>query len=383
MTHSAFVEEFIIEPTANGVLNGLTFAVKDLIDIAGKVTGCGNPSWRETHAPAASHGVSVEQLLAAGAKCLGKTITDELAFSLLGENHWYGTPLNAAAPDRIPGGSSSGSASAVASKIVDFALGTDTGGSVRVPASNCGIIGWRPTHGRVNVAGVMPFAPSLDTVGVFARDVEVLRKVMGVLIGSATHQRKVSELVVPREIWEIADAEVRDALLPSINELSERFDVREEVMGWNYLEWWQTYREVQGLECWSSLGAWIQATKPEFGPKMKTGFEWISTLDRKSYIPGMARRESLAARFIEQLGDRVLVIPTTPVIAPRKGEEIRRDAGPMGYYPRTLGSTALAGLSRCPQISFPMGNVNGVPIGLSLIGTPGTDAMLLDVIGVR
>ena len=143
----AFVEEFSLPPTGEGPLAGLRFAVKDLIDVAGHRTGCGNPTWLATHPPATVHAVCVEQLLAAGAHCAGKTVTDEVAFSLLGQNHFYGTPLNPAAPDRVPGGSSSGSASAVACGLVDFALGTDTGGSVRVPASNCGVWGWRPTHG--------------------------------------------------------------------------------------------------------------------------------------------------------------------------------------------------------------------------------------------
>src|SRR5215213_4753953 len=180
----AYIERFTLPATKDGPLRGLTFAVKDLIDVAGHRTGCGNPTWRATHPPAIYSAVCVEQLLAAGAQCEGKTITDEFAFSLLGENHHYGTPLNPAAPDRVPGGSSSGSASAVACGLVDFALGTDTGGSVRVPASNCGIWGWRPSHGLISVAGVMPFSPTLDTVGVFARGGELLQRVAGVLLAT-------------------------------------------------------------------------------------------------------------------------------------------------------------------------------------------------------
>src|SRR6478752_1674080 len=181
----AFIERFTLAPTKDGPLRGLRFAVKDLIDVAGHTTGCGNPTRLTTHPPASVSAVCVEQLLAAGAQCEGKTITDELAFSLLGENHHYGTPLNPAAPDRVPGGSSNGSASAVACGLVDFALGTDTGGSVRVPASNCGIWGFRPSHGFVSVAGVNPLAPSFDTVGVLAQNADVLAKVAFVLLSAA------------------------------------------------------------------------------------------------------------------------------------------------------------------------------------------------------
>ena len=197
----AFVETFELAPTADGPLAGLSFAVKDLIDVADRLTGCGNPTWRDTHPPAAVHAVCVEQLLAAGAHAVGKTVTDELAFSLIGENHFYGTPLNAAAPNRVPGGSSSGSASAVACGLADFALGTDTGGSVRVPASNCGIWGLRTSHGFVSVAGVMPFAPTFDTVGILARSAEVLRRAAEVLLADkATEQRVRDDLPAGRRV---------------------------------------------------------------------------------------------------------------------------------------------------------------------------------------
>src|ERR1700752_5163834 len=179
---NAFVTTFDLPPTGSGPLEGLRFAVKDTIDVAGFKTGCGNPTWRDSRPAAVVHAVCVEQLLRAGTRCVGKTISDELAFSLLGENHFYGTPLNRAAPDRVPGGSSSGSASAVACGLVDFALGTDTGGSVRVAAGNCGIWGLRPSHGFISVAGVMPFAPTFDTVGILARDGDVLRRSAEVLL---------------------------------------------------------------------------------------------------------------------------------------------------------------------------------------------------------
>src|SRR3954469_1271121 len=180
----AFIEKFTLSPTKDGPLRGLGFAVKDLIDVVGHSTGCGNHTWLTTHPPADVSAVCVEQLLAAGAQCEGKTITDELAFSLIGENHHYGAPLNPAAPDRVTGGSSNGSASAVACGLVDFAVGTDTGGSVRVPASNCGIWGWRPSHGFISVAGVMPFSPTLDTVGVFTRSAELMQRLAAVLLAT-------------------------------------------------------------------------------------------------------------------------------------------------------------------------------------------------------
>src|SRR6476646_6789646 len=217
----AFIEKFTLPPTKDGSLRGLTFAVKDLIDVAGHRTGCGNPTWLAKHPPATVSAVCVEQLLAAGAQCEGKTITDEFAFSLLGENHHYGTPLNPAAPDRVPGGSSSGSASAVACGLVDFAIGTDTGGSVRTPASNCGIFGIRPSHGIISVAGVMPFAPTLDTVGVFTRSAELLQRVATVLLANdaSTTAELPSSIYIVREAFELADPAVRQSLAEPIGRL--------------------------------------------------------------------------------------------------------------------------------------------------------------------
>src|SRR5271157_741681 len=178
----AFVEVLQIDPSASGLLDGLRFAVKDVIDLGGRKTGCGNPDWARTHPVAAVNAVCVDQLLLAGARCVGKTVCDELAFSLEGENFFYGAPLNPRAPERVAGGSSSGSAAAVACGLADFALGTDTGGSVRVPASNCGLFGLRPSHGFISTAGVVPYAPSIDTVGVLAASADILVRAASVLL---------------------------------------------------------------------------------------------------------------------------------------------------------------------------------------------------------
>ena len=165
-----------------GPLAGLTFAAKDLFDIAGHVTGAGNPDWLRLHTPAPRTAPVVQTLLDAGADMVGKTHTDELSRGIFGENAHYGTPTNPRAPGRVPGGSSSGSAAAVAGGLVDFALGTDTGGSVRIPASFCGIFGIRPTHGRLSLDGVVGQAPSFDTVGWLARDADLLARVGAVLL---------------------------------------------------------------------------------------------------------------------------------------------------------------------------------------------------------
>lgn len=163
-----------IEGRPGGPLAGLTFAAKDMFDVAGHPTGGGNPDWARQNPIPDRHARAVQALLDAGCTLVGKTIPDEVSLGILGENAFEGTPGNPAAPGHVPGGSSSGSASAVAAGMCDTALGTDMGGSVRVPASFCGLYGIRPTHGRLDLAGMLPQAPTPDTTGWFARGADAL-----------------------------------------------------------------------------------------------------------------------------------------------------------------------------------------------------------------
>jgi amidase len=227
-TCNAFVpgEMITVNPNRAGKLSSLTFAVKELFDVKGFVTGAGNTHWKSTHPVAQATAPSVEMLLDEGATLMGKTISDEMAFSLDGENVHYGTPLNSKCPDRIPGGSSSGSASAVAGGVVDFALGTDTAGSVRIPASYCGIYGFRPTHGTISLEGIHPMASSFDVVGWFARTPDVLAKVGGVLLGTEIPEFKTNRFVIARDLFDTKDYRVSSKYDTFIQRLSRLFHVQ-------------------------------------------------------------------------------------------------------------------------------------------------------------
>src|SRR5438132_8587898 len=179
-----------------GPLAGLSAAVKDMYDVAGYRTGGGSPDWLDAHAAATSTAATVVRLLEAGATIIGKTVCDEFFYSVSGANAHYGTPINPRAPDRLPGGSSSGSASAAAAGACDFALGSDTGGSVRVPAAFCGLYGIRPTHGRIDMTGAMPMAPSFDVPGWFASGPGVLRRVGEVLLEAGAARANLKELII-------------------------------------------------------------------------------------------------------------------------------------------------------------------------------------------
>ncbi len=386
----AFAETFDLSASADGPLAGLRFAVKDLIDVAGRLTGCGNPTWRDTHPPAAVHGVCVELLLAAGARCVGKTVTDELAFSLIGENHFYGTPLNPAAPTRVPGGSSSGSASAVACGLADFALGTDTCGSVRLPASNCGIWGLRPSHGFVSVAGVMPFAPTFDTVGILASSAAVLRRAAEVLLaGSVKNDSEPPTIHLLEDAFALAAPEVRQALEPRIERLRslcgqpiDSVSLKQicgDPEGSRWETWLDTYCVVQWSEIRSSLGAWIAAARPSFGPATAGSFKLVAELDRSRVGDATKRRESLYRDLRRAIGPRdLLCIPTVPNSAPARSSSAQDRTS--GYYRNALSLTSLAGIGRLPQVSMPLARTVDSPVGLSLIGAEGEDLFLLGVV---
>src|SRR5690242_5104940 len=239
-----------IHGASSGPLRGLTFAAKDLFDVAGVPTGGGNHDWARTNPTPTKHAWAVQTLLDAGATLIGKTITDEISLGILGENAFDGTPLNSQAPDRVPGGSSSGSAAAVAAGLCDTALGTDTGGSVRVPASFCGLYGIRPTHGRLNLAGMLPQAPSSDTTGWFARDAETFARVSSVMLGEEIPAALPSKLVIAVDAFGFADAAVAAALQPMVKRLATLIgSAREDLMAPQGLSVWaRAQRTLQPAE---------------------------------------------------------------------------------------------------------------------------------------
>lgn len=363
--------------SGSGPLAGLAFGAKDIFDVAGHKTGFGSPDWLRTHEPAARTAPVVQLLLDAGADLAGKTHTDELTFSLNGENAHYGTPVNVNAPGRIPGGSSSGSAAAVAGGLVDFALGSDTGGSVRAPASFCGVYGLRPTHGRVSLEGACPLARSFDTAGWFARDPHILQRVGAVLFGEAADAALPQRLLVGEDAFALLGARPGTALAPALERIERLMGKPERVtVAPDGLHaWLEAFRTLQGAEIWQEHGAWVQATKPQLGPGIRQRVEWASTISAGDAAAARARREVMASHMEALLGERaVLAIPTVPDIAPV------READPKAtedFRVRALTLLSIAGLARLPQVNLPQGELEGCSIGLSLVGPRGSDMMLL------
>ncbi len=367
-----------LEGSTDGPLAGLEFAAKDLFDVAGVVTGCGSPDWIRTHGPAKSTAPAIRRLVAAGATLVGKTLTDELAYSINGENHHFGTPVNVNAPGRIPGGSSSGSAAAVAGGLVDFALGTDTGGSIRVPASFCGVYGLRPTHGRIPLEGVQPLAPSFDTIGWFAREAELMARVGRVLLDwrLPAMPRRV---LIPADLWAMAEKATRHALEEPLRRVVDLVGGMEELtLADGGIEiWYRAFRTLQGREVWRTHGAWLTEVKPQIGPGIAERLAWTATLTEEEEAAAAAIRDRAVASLESLLVDAaVIVAPVVPGIAPRRGlppDELE------DFRHRVIGMTCVASLAGLPQIALPLGTRDGCPVALSLVAWRDGDEMLLEL----
>jgi amidase len=377
-TLGAFVPGVTIHraPRRAGPLSGLTFAAKDPFDVAGVVTGCGNPDWAATHQPARTDAWAVDALLQAGATLVGKTITDEISLGLLGINRFYGTPLNPRAPDRVPGGSSSGSASAVAGGLVDVALGTDSGGSVRIPASFCGLYGLRPTHGRIPTEGMMTQAPSFDTVGYFARNATTFGQVGAVLLAEQVVDAFPDEIIVATDCFALADEPVRRALLPVLDRLRHAAPVSESLLANGDLRDWSHHQRVlQKSEFHATFRDWIDRVNPRLSAEVAGAFADDGHIPASNLAAAKTFRES-ASKRLDGLLDRrrVLCMPTSPILP--IGRDARLSEMRTAVH-RIVDLTAIAGLTGLPQVNLPMAAIGSIPVGLSLVGWRGGDAALV------
>lgn len=365
-------------PGGTGPLAGLTLGVKDLFDMAGLRTGGGSPSWLAGLGaePAATDAPAVAALRAAGARIVGKTLTDELAWSLNGENAHYGTPENPAAPGRIPGGSSAGSAAATAGGLCDIGLGSDTGGSVRLPASYCGLWGIRTSHGRIPLRGVVPLAPSYDTVGWFARDPAILLRAGEVLLnGDAAPS--ATRVLVAEDLFAAVVPEHAAALLQAGEALAGRIGLPVEpvTLALEGLDAWrEVFRICQSAEVWETHGAWVERERPAFGPGIAERFAMAKALDADTVAAARERRAGIAAHLAALAADALIVVPGAGSPPPPRGL-----SGPAldDIRARALSVLCPAGHAGLPQIALPALGTSEGPIGLGLIGAKGADLSLL------
>jgi len=368
-----------IEGAADGPLAGLSAVVKDMYDIAGYVAGCGNPEWLASHQPAARHCPPVQKILDAGATITGKTVCDEFFYSVTGANAHYGTPVNVRAPGRLPGGSSAGSAAACGAGLCDFALGSDTGGSVRIPASFNGIYGLRPTHERIAHQGVADMAPSFDVPGWFAATPGVFRKVGAVLLDDQGVPGKIERVLLLEDAFAQAEPPVADLLRTLLEFMSDDLPAMThgKIAPDGFDPWREAFRVVQAYETWQTFGAFVTRHKPKIGPGVRERIEFASTVTAAQAEAGRAVLAKGRAHVREvAVPGTVLALPTAPAIAPKIDTPM---AELDDFRTRVMRLTVTSGISGLPQMSIPAGTLGGCPIGLSFIGWPGGDEALLDL----
>ncbi|HEV2161963.1 MAG TPA: amidase [Stellaceae bacterium] len=379
---SAFVPHDLPQPihsAARGPLAGLSCAIKDMFDVKGERAGGGNPTWLATARPAQRHADAIRRILAAGATIIGKTVCDEFFFSVTGANAHYGTPVNPRAPDRLPGGSSSGSAVAVATGACDFALGSDTGGSVRVPAAFNGVYGLRPSHGRLSAVGAMPMAPSFDCIGWFAATPGIFARVGPVLLGGKGRRAPIRQVLMATDAWAQADIEVAEALRDFLTRAAALLPATDDtvVAPAGTGAWRDAFRLIQGREIWSAYGKWVERHRPTLGPGIKERLAFAATVTadqaRAARQVHAAARKAIRAHV--PVGT-VLCLPTVPCVAP----ETDADAPTLDdFRARVMALTCIAGLSGLPQVTIPATQINGLPVGLSFIGWDRGDETLLEL----
>jgi amidase len=368
-----------IEGAPAGPLAGLSAVVKDMYAIAGERTGAGNPNWLATQQPAAENAAAITNILAAGATIIGKAICDEFFYSVAGANAHYGTPANVRAPGRLPGGSSSGSAAATAAGVCDFALGSDTGGSVRIPASLCGLYGIRTTLGRVDAMGAMDMSPSFDTIGWFAAGAGVFRRVGTVLLSGHTERAAINRLIIADDCFAEADAPVAALLRAALDAIGPALPAPRHAKlapDGGFDTWREAVRIIQAYEIWQVYGRFITEKKPKFGPGVA---ERMAIASRITQAEADAARQVYGAARARLHGEitpgTVVALPTAPCIAPPIATPAE---GLESYRIRVMRLTCIAGLGGLPQVSIPIGIVDGCPVGLSFIGWAGGDEALLD-----
>ncbi|WP_018659817.1 amidase [Allofustis seminis] len=379
----AFVREnhIALEGRAEGPLSGLVFAAKDVFKILGSTFGNGHPKYLETNTPDDFTSSAIVKLLENGADLVGKTVCDELCYSISGENWHYGSPLNPHDTRRFTGGSSSGSAAATAGGLVDFALGSDCLGSVRVPASYNGVIGIRPSLARIANDGEASYCESMDVLGYVASEPDVFEKVSALLLGKDSEDFTLKTLVVATDAFDMLGAEEKEAVKPAIKTISKHFDevIYQPLMteGQSFETWADNFRYVQGYEVWESYGGWFRKNKPTVSEGPAIRLEFASTITINQYEKACRMKDKFTQYINKYLGrDVVVLMPTAPTVAPMRTDSEERINKVRQLSSQLLCVSPLTGI---PQITLPLSQLDDVPFGLSLLAPFNSDAALVKV----
>ena len=359
---STFISEFLLGGSGKRV------AIKDSIDIAGHPTRSGSRAFAD--APAATKNAEVvDAIIDAGWQIVGKTNLHELAFGVTGINDWTGTPINPQAPDRVPGGSSSGSASAVAAGLADIAIGTDTGGSVRVPAACCGVAGLKPTYGRVSRIGAHPLESSLDCVGPFARSMDDLIAAMQVICPGFNVQGLPGDGIKVGFLDVACDAHLQASLGAAADRAGWR---RSHLQLSEFEAAFTAGLTVINFENWAAFGH--LTGKGLIGADVETRLLAASRTTGEE----LARAEAVRSRFTRQVDAAledyaVLLLPTLPTLPPTLGEARAGSKAVAGMTPLVRPFN----LSGHPALTVPVElDGGGLKVGLQIVGRKGQDELV-------
>tara|TARA_B110000977_G_scaffold125210_1_gene160367 strand:- start:37 stop:1173 length:1137 start_codon:yes stop_codon:yes gene_type:complete len=360
----------------NGNLKNLKFVLKDMCDVKNIKTSCGNPDFYKACEPAKKHAEFLSNILSEGAILEGITICDEFFYSVIGENSHYGTPKNLNAPNCVPGGSSSGSAAALTTNLFDFSIGSDTGGSVRVPASFCGLLGIRPTHGRINANGVYPMAPSFDTIGWFSNNIKTFQKIGEVLLDKNENENiTFNQFVIAEDLLELVDTDIKNQFNSYYKELHPNIKhIR--LSKFSKSEIADNFRILQAGEIKEHVIPWIEKNKPKISLEINSRIEMASEILPLEIDAAKTFRQEIISEINNSLpeGD-IAIFPTTPFSAPKCGQS-DQDLG--SDRKKIMEMTSIAGMTSRPQISIPKFKGKTGPVGISILGWQNSDEILLN-----
>lgn len=370
-----------------GPLHGIPVAIKDNVDTADMPTTMGAAHFLG-HRPQAD-ARCVALLREAGAIVVGKTLTHEFAYGPTGDRSVQGAARNPWRTSQMTGGSSAGSAAAVASGMVPVALGTDTGGSVRVPSALCGLIGFKPTHGRVSDAGVFPLAPTLEDPGVLAQCVEDAQVFMQALSGGAI--APASAAVDALRMGWVANVPfaIDDAAVTAcVRAAAERFAggavsaAPEVTQHARALQ--SALGAIQRAEAYEVHAERVESEPGKFDPEVLERLRASRPVQGWEYVRALKERARLQvefARLFQQVD--VLALPAVAITAPALQQRTVAGPGSAGVRETLLGLTNPWNVLGLPAISLPAGWVNGMPVGLQLVAAAGADETLLALAASR
>ena len=362
-----------IKLTDEGILKSKKFLLKDMCDVKGLKCSCGNPDFYNKCKPAKDYAPFLKQILLSGASLEGITICDEFFYSVIGENKHYGTPLNNAAKGCVPGGSSSGSAAALTQDNFDFTIGSDTGGSVRVPASFCGLIGIRPTHARINTENVYPMSPSFDTIGWFSKDIEIFKKI-GNIFFKNFKKTTINKIVIAGDLVDLAENDLKFEFESYCQSKFKSLD-KVEISKFKKSDIANNFRIIQAYEIKSSILPWILKNKPRISSEINSRFDMVKNITKDEYSLACQFRKEFILDLDKRLPNDVYAIfPTVPFSAPK----CKIDNNTLGEIrKKIMMMTSIAGMSSRPQVTLPKLKHKSNPVGISILGSRNSDEVIL------